>query len=483
MATPMLQEPGRVLESYEPRQFSLKESDESTTLGQKNGDGNATRTKITHLELGQLGIIGTVFSVTYGSWDGRQAACLALGYSFRHSPGLLRFKSAEISLSFTTAIRANTSNTQSQADSGPEVVFFYPQKHKTSPDESSSHERDTTFSIKGKVWSQRKRDVAHQVFWVVSADSQNTYGIPEQICLYVVVASDTPFEATVGTSAKLAMGVKLQSLPWSPDDPLLFDGITSKGPQMQTRNFEAIDESYWETWTANFLRRGSFTPSTISTSSTSTLAASSVDDEKKAQEDLSQLAFRVRAIPGDWSDRTTIVRLAKLFGITDSDNGVVLLSFACSAFPRRGDKCAVVAFPHGPPQILRKKEKRWIFELRDHYNAESRLVTLVFDLSFEGFTPLGRNINKFEDIGADVIVVPGLGGHAYGSFKERGGSHMWLQDSLATDVHQGRDISSQGYVRILTYGYESHIVNSQSFQLLRDLGGKLQASIREIRSV
>jgi hypothetical protein len=58
---------------------------------------------------------------------------------------------------------------------------------------------------------------------------------------------------------------------------------------------------------------------------------------------------------------------------------------------------------------------------------------------------------------------------------------MWLQDSLVKDVQPKGPTA--GVVRVLTYGYESFVAESRCFQTLWDIGGKLQALIREIRPV
>jgi len=71
------------------------------------------------------------------------------------------------------------------------------------------------------------------------------------------------------------------------------------------------------------------------------------------------------------------------------------------------------------------------------------------------------------------IAITGLGGHAFGSFKERGGQHMWLRDSLPGDLPG---------VRILIYGYETHLVNSQSFQNMEALATAFRTHIAAIRS-
>jgi hypothetical protein len=72
-----------------------------------------------------------------------------------------------------------------------------------------------------------------------------------------------------------------------------------------------------------------------------------------------------------------------------------------------------------------------------------------------------------------LIAISGLGGHAFGSFKEKGGSHMWLRDSLPNDLPK---------TRILIYGYDTQLENSTSFQSIDDLGISLRSSINNIRN-
>jgi protein SERAC1 len=82
-----------------------------------------------------------------------------------------------------------------------------------------------------------------------------------------------------------------------------------------------------------------------------------------------------------------------------------------------------------------------------------------------------------------IIAVHGLGGHAYGSFKERGGSYMWLEDSLLPSLMASGEPSTRCSARILTYGYDAHIENSDCFQSIRDLASQLRALLRTIRRV
>jgi hypothetical protein len=73
-----------------------------------------------------------------------------------------------------------------------------------------------------------------------------------------------------------------------------------------------------------------------------------------------------------------------------------------------------------------------------------------------------------------VIALPGLGGHAFGSFKEKNGSYMWLRDSLPEDL---TDEGDEPIARIMIYGYESAVFGSESFQSLTDLASSLNTNL------
>ncbi|KAG5655130.1 hypothetical protein KAF25_001903 [Fusarium avenaceum] len=54
-----------------------------------------------------------------------------------------------------------------------------------------------------------------------------------------------------------------------------------------------------------------------------------------------------------------------------------------------------------------------------------------------------------------IIALAGLGGRAFGSFKERDGEHMWLRDDLPYDLTPPSN--ERPMARIMTYGYKSVI--------------------------
>lgn len=72
-----------------------------------------------------------------------------------------------------------------------------------------------------------------------------------------------------------------------------------------------------------------------------------------------------------------------------------------------------------------------------------------------------------------IIAVSGLSGHAFGSFKQRGGSFMWLRDGLPKDLLD---------TRVFIYGYDTQLQGSSSAQNLTDLGMSLQTALIDLLS-
>ncbi|KAF7136892.1 hypothetical protein CNMCM5793_006507 [Aspergillus hiratsukae] len=139
----------------------------------------------------------------------------------------------------------------------------------------------------------------------------------------------------------------------------------------------------------------------------------------------------------------------------------------------RNSKVATLSFHNLPVSLSEESKKdQWKFELpadgdEDTLNTNR---TLILDTHFTGFTPLQHSEEDNCDV--DVIAISGLGGHAFGSFKERGGHFMWLRDTLPLDFPNAR---------ILIYGYDTQLVGSSSFQNLTDLGRGLLLDIKGIR--
>lgn len=79
---------------------------------------------------------------------------------------------------------------------------------------------------------------------------------------------------------------------------------------------------------------------------------------------------------------------------------------------------------------------------------------------------------------SSIIAVSGLGGHAFGSFKERGGSHMWLRDSLPYEITD--DITKRPMARVIVYGHRSDVAHSTSIQEYPDISASFLHSLRPL---
>ena len=96
----------------------------------------------------------------------------------------------------------------------------------------------------------------------------------------------------------------------------------------------------------------------------------------------------------------------------------------------------------------------------------SSSTQFVVDQHFRGITVLYAPSTGNQTV--DVLAVPGLGGHPYGSFVHKGDGHMWLSESLPRDMPTAR---------VIIYGYESGLQNSISFAGLNDLASSLRVAI------
>ncbi|KAJ2979478.1 hypothetical protein NQ176_g3228 [Zarea fungicola] len=98
---------------------------------------------------------------------------------------------------------------------------------------------------------------------------------------------------------------------------------------------------------------------------------------------------------------------------------------------------------------------------------------MSWDSGFIGMTTLF--VPPKENHLVNIIALSGLGGHAYGSFKEREGDHMWLRDALPYDLVL--DSTGDPIASITIFGFESTVVNSVSTQSLSDLAVSLRDSL------
>ncbi|KPM39165.1 hypothetical protein AK830_g7399 [Neonectria ditissima] len=101
---------------------------------------------------------------------------------------------------------------------------------------------------------------------------------------------------------------------------------------------------------------------------------------------------------------------------------------------------------------------------------------LSFDHDFLGITTL--HAPPGDDHQVDIIAVTGLGGHAFGSFKDRNGDYMWLRDGLPADLTYNN--SGRSMARVMVYGNKSVVSQSTTFQNLEDLACSFHGSLMEM---
>ncbi|VUC26118.1 unnamed protein product, partial [Clonostachys rosea] len=176
--------------------------------------------------------------------------------------------------------------------------------------------------------------------------------------------------------------------------------------------------------------------------------------------------FRISNIPQSVTKEQFREALNKLSG-NDAEGGspsnISAFSFEPSAAFGLADRfrVACVTFVNSPD--VGKLEST----LKGEIGVEAdRLRT---DTDFFGTTPI---YSPPENPSVDIIAVTGLSGHAFGSWKARGESAMWLRDFLPDSVPRAR---------ILTYGYDTKLPGSQSEASITDLSRRLLESIKTTR--
>ncbi|KJZ70126.1 hypothetical protein HIM_10496 [Hirsutella minnesotensis 3608] len=181
--------------------------------------------------------------------------------------------------------------------------------------------------------------------------------------------------------------------------------------------------------------------------------------------------FRVRGVPLDWDSGRlqiflqegesipTVKSLAREIHSRSSSGTVIYRDLPAALSPNL-TKPRTLCLPK-PPEMHTTRPK-----------------SLTLDADFLGMTTLFAPPE--DDHKVDVIAISGLGGHAFGSFKDRGGEHMWLRDALPYDLRS--EDTDRPMARLMTFGYDSAVAESQSMQNLEDLATAFHNSILPLAS-
>jgi protein SERAC1 len=197
-----------------------------------------------------------------------------------------------------------------------------------------------------------------------------------------------------------------------------------------------------------------------------------------AESTLSTITYRVRHIPTTYSREEIGDLLRTALKLTSSSR--LRVGSIAPDLENENLQVATISF-HGRSESLpirnQKHEKleEWTVVLKpsedvDGWNISEERVTI--DTHFRDFTPLNRP--KDGEGAFDLIAVSGLGGHAFGSFKQRDGEYMWLRDGIP----QERTLES---IRVIIYGYDSRMVGSRDFQGLGAIASTFKNRLKNLR--
>ncbi|KAK8249385.1 hypothetical protein IWZ00DRAFT_488791 [Phyllosticta capitalensis] len=169
--------------------------------------------------------------------------------------------------------------------------------------------------------------------------------------------------------------------------------------------------------------------------------------------------FRVQGLPITHEGRHVDAREAEkmIRKALDVDSKIEVDVRSLAQLPSPPSQTATVTFSEIPPALDLRMQKHSDPEFT--FRSSTGMVRLTVDTHFKGFTPLQSPSDA--NYSLDVIVLPGLGGHPFWSFKARGNDFMWLRDGLRESLPAAR---------VFTYGYDTRLQRSDSFQSLQDLG-------------
>ena len=157
------------------------------------------------------------------------------------------------------------------------------------------------------------------------------------------------------------------------------------------------------------------------------------------------------------------------------DNGAVVRTFAQDLSAHqvatvRFDKTPSALVTTGPYTIEIPESSS--SQPSPEYQDPAQPVQIYIDRQFIDITVLScPPADTVHEI--DILAVSGLGSHPFGSFTHKDDGHMWLSDSLPSDIPSAR---------VMIYGYESGLQSSSSFANLGDLASGLKMSIRKLQA-
>ena len=394
--------------SYGPRNANFERLGGSGWLKPLKNQNDDIRAKITHVESLGLGILGTTQSVNYGTWKNEPACLVCLRFNHRSSLGSTAFRNVEIlvscepwrSRSSDLPVLRNFSPRQSRVRQDDEhgtwgwesmQRCWATTNSDTDPSQAAAKNKTQVVArLSGQPWSDKRRSAAHQILWSLDDQSEGRWDIPDELNFAFVVQYISTFQASVEVKAKTRIGLPfpLMAIPWSRDDPLLFNGKTQIGTLSVSNEFDRFSEADWAKvapyvpdWGEEASKK-----SNLPTRSTQTPLNSK-------HETRSEATYRVRGLP-DGCDYVETRRLIALTLLID-ESSVKVESLAES--PYRRESIATVTFREPPGMLVdgaAEGKNEWQFETENFSGAPTEVrketfgkLSLIIDTHFYGFTP------------------------------------------------------------------------------------------------
>lgn len=186
----------------------------------------------------------------------------------------------------------------------------------------------------------------------------------------------------------------------------------------------------------------------------------------------SSTVLRVRGLPSNTSSGEVTTLIERSLEIGPEASGLKITSLAEDPYQAKKQVATLVFLARVPPLFNTSTVKQWSINVSvaNCSSEDDRDLSLTFDTHFRGLTAL--NTPRVKEAAVDCVAVCGLGGHAFGSFKEKGTSYMWLRDSLPKDLPN---------LRVLLYGYESGLEESDSNQNVTVIADSFVGDLRVLR--
>jgi hypothetical protein len=330
-------------------------------------------------------------------------------FDFKAGSGPLRYKSAEISISFKG---------QKPGASHPVIHQLFPTSTKSRSSQPASRKSASILSsdpfiwppdefvIRGKTWSSKGAQEPDEVIWNINETHGSKFGICEPVKLGLIVTHQGPFQATVEVEATTAFSlIKISNTPWSRDDPLLFDCVTHKGRPLPGTELNGLDSQTL----ADYIALANPSSSALSAVVSSLMTAPSSSPKRESASTSSGALYRVRGIPASCLRGQFIRSLATALGLETSS--IRVHSFMPNPYGSREEMMSVLSF-HTTPDFLQTKssKKEWYLNItlppqgnESDLNANTN-TKLLFDTHFLGFSVVGTTSADPTEIEVEYVI-------------------------------------------------------------------------------